>query len=131
MYLVPSSFGALEVGLGLGIVGSSMQTVVGLMRVQRGVSSSDQSMIKLGLLDVGGGLLWLTWDLLGARQPLFIGSYILVKAGREAYANRREFSAFLASIQQKALGTYRKASTALETAWNDFEVGYQAGFNPA
>lgn len=128
MYLVPSSAGALQIGLGLGLVGSAMQTAVGLMRVGRGLRSSDHSMVKLGLLDVGGGLLWLGWDLAGVRQPLFISAYIVAKAGREAYANREALAGLLDSIKGKALSAYRRTTSALEEVWSEFEAGYEAGW---
>lgn len=127
MYLFPGSAGALEVGLGLGLVGSAMQTAVGLMRVQRGIAYSDQSMIKLGALDVGSGLLWLAWDLLGLRQPLFVTAYILAKAGRESYAGRKTLSAMFGAIKKKAQQNYREATLALESAWREFEAGFEAG----
>lgn len=128
MYLFPGSTGALELGLGLGLVGSAMQTAVGLMRVQRGLVRSDRSMIKLGALDVGGGLLWLGWDLLGIRQPLFVGAYILAKAGREAYVGRKTLTGLLGAIKQKAQRGYREAASVLESAWREFEAGYDAGY---
>ena len=124
MYLVPSSLGAMEVALGFGLVGSTMQTAVGVMRIQRGVMSADESQIKLGLLDFGSGLLWLAWDLMGARQPLFIGAYVVAKVGRETYANRKAFLGFVGSMKERALSTYQAATSALETAWRAFEDGY-------
>ena len=129
MYLAPSTLGAWEVALGLGLVGSAMQTAVGVMRVRRGLLASDLPTVKLGMLDVGGGLLWLAWDLVGARHPVFISAYIVAKAGREAYANREACLGFLASIKDKALSTYREASSALETIWDEFEAGFDAGYN--
>lgn len=129
MYLVPSGLGTMEVALGLGIVGSAMQTGVGLMRVQRGLAHWDQSMVTLGILDVSGGLLWLAWDLLGARQPLFVGAYILAKAGREAYANRKSVRGFLGSIGAKARDKCRSTSGAVKRVWRDFEAGYEDGWD--
>jgi hypothetical protein len=128
MYLVPSSLGAMEVALGFGLVGSTMQTAVGLRRIQRGVVSSDESLVKLGLLDLGTGLLWLAWDLIGARQPLFIGAYVVAKVGRETYANRKAFRGFLGSMKERALSTYEAATSALETALRAFEDGYDESF---
>jgi hypothetical protein len=104
-HLVPSTLGVSAVGLGLGLVGSAMQTGAGLIRVQRGLRASDASMVKLGLLDVGGGLLWLGWDLLGARQPLFIASYMLAKIGREAYANREALHRARVSLGRRVRDT--------------------------
>ena len=129
MYLVPDSLGALQLGLGLGLVGSAMQTAVGLMRLRHGLVGQDQSQVKLGLLDVGGGLLWLAWDLVGARQPIFIGAYIAVKAGREAYANRKAFVRFLRSLKTGALDSCRRATRTLESTWQEFEAGFNEGWN--
>jgi hypothetical protein len=138
MYLVPSSLGAMEAALAFGLVGSAMQTAVGLMRIQRGVVRADETQVKLGLLDLGTGLLWLGWDLMGARQPLFIGAYVMAKVGRETYANRKAFLGFLGSMKERAFSTYHAATNALETALRAFEDGYNddstesdAGFEAA
>ncbi len=48
------------------------------MGVKRGVERHDGAMIKLGALDMSGGLLWLGWDLVGWQQPLFIASYMVL-----------------------------------------------------
>jgi hypothetical protein len=88
LYLSSSAPAVSTCALGFGLVGAATQTTVGFKRIKDGLVQQDLSKIKLGALDVGGGLLWIGWDLLAWEQPLFIGSYVLLMIGREAYASR-------------------------------------------
>ena len=93
---------ATVVAVGLGVAGAAAQTVVGLRRIKNGVVLRDRSMTTLGALDVGGGLLWLGWDLLGWEQPLIVGSYVLLMIGREAYANKEAVLEIVQSVKEEA-----------------------------
>ena len=90
---------AATAAVGLGIVGAAAQTAVGLQRIKTGIVRGDRSVATLGALDLGGGLLWLGWEVLGWDQPLFVGSYVVLMVGREAYANREVVIKFLRSVQ--------------------------------
>ncbi|MBI5185491.1 MAG: tetratricopeptide repeat protein [Nitrospinae bacterium] len=94
LYLYSSSAVASTLARGLGIFGAAVQTTIGFLRIRQGLSERDGSLAKLGGLDLGGGFLWLCWDLLGWDQPLFIGGYVLLMIGREVYANRQIFDAW-------------------------------------
>ena len=88
LYLSSSANSLQTAALGLGIAGALTQTTVGILRIHKGITKGERPLIKLGALDVGGGLLWLGWDLIGWEQPLFIGSYVVLMIAREAYANK-------------------------------------------
>ena len=94
-----SAPGAAVAAVGLGIVGAAAQAAVGIQRIKTGIVRGDRSVATLGVLDLGGGLLWLGWEVLGWQQPLFVGSYVVLMVGREAYANRRVVIEFLRSVQ--------------------------------
>jgi tetratricopeptide (TPR) repeat protein len=94
LYLYSSSTVVSGLSRGLGIFGATVQTTIGFLRIQKGLNERNGSLIKLGGLDLGGGLLWLCWDLLGWDQPLFIAGYVLLMIWREVYANRQTFSAW-------------------------------------
>jgi hypothetical protein len=73
---------------GLGLVGAAAQMSSGVMRIARGVSLRDKQALKLGGLDLGGGILWAALDVAGWSNPLILGSYVVLMVGREAYANK-------------------------------------------
>jgi hypothetical protein len=77
-----------RIAQGLGVVGGLCQIGAGCHRILVGSRQHDRSQIKLGMLDVAGGALWLGWDLAGFSNPWFIGGYAAVMVGREAYDNR-------------------------------------------
>jgi len=87
LYLT-SSRGAAKAAVGFGLLGALAQTAAGVLRVEHGIRRRDGQMLKLGALDVGGGLLWMGWDVAGWGQPLFVASYVVLMVGREAYANK-------------------------------------------
>jgi hypothetical protein len=97
-----SSPRAAVAAVGLGIVGAAAQTAAGVQRIRTGIVRGDRSVATLGVLDLGGGLLWLGWEILGWDQPLFVGSYVVLMVGREAYANRKVVIEFLRSLQADA-----------------------------
>jgi hypothetical protein len=73
---------------GLGLVGAAAQMSAGVMRIARGVSLRDMQALKLGGLDLSGGMLWAALDVAGWSNPVILGSYVVLMVGREAYANR-------------------------------------------
>jgi hypothetical protein len=73
---------------GLGLVGAAAQMSAGVMRIARGVSLRDTQALKLGGLDLSGGILWAALDVAGWSNPVVLGSYVVLMVGREAYANR-------------------------------------------
>jgi hypothetical protein len=73
---------------GLGLVGAAAQMSAGVMRIARGVSLRDMQALKLGGLDLSGGILWAALDVAGWSNPVVLGSYVVLMVGREAYANR-------------------------------------------
>jgi hypothetical protein len=85
---------ASKVGLGFGLVGSLAQSWVGVRRIRQGLQHGDGEAVKLGALDLGGGLLWLSWDVAGVGSPLFVASYVAVMIGREAYVSREGLKRF-------------------------------------
>ena len=85
-YLAASPATALITGLGL--VGAAAQMSAGVMRIARGVSLRDPQALKLGGLDLGGGILWAALDVAGWSNPFVLGSYVVLMVGREAYANK-------------------------------------------
>jgi hypothetical protein len=72
----------------LGLIGAAAQMSAGVMRIARGVSLRDAQALKLGGLDLGGGILWAALDVAGWSNPIALGSYVVLMVGREAYANR-------------------------------------------
>jgi hypothetical protein len=114
-----SSTFALNTAIGLGVVGGLIQTGVGVSRIRRGYKVRDSASIKLGVLDVGSGLLWLGWDLLALEAPLFIGSYVLVRVSREAYANRESVGQFARKARSRAARTYDAYAAGVETIANE------------
>jgi hypothetical protein len=73
---------------GLGLVGAAAQMSAGVMRIARGVSLRDMQALKLGGLDLSGGILWAALDVAGWSNPVILGSYVVLMVGREAYANK-------------------------------------------
>jgi hypothetical protein len=73
---------------GLGLVGAAAQMSSGVMRMVRGVSLRDKEALKLGGLDLSGGILWAALDVAGWSNPVVLGSYVVLMVGREAYANK-------------------------------------------
>jgi len=110
----------------LGLAGAAAQTSVGVLRIRRGLRSSQAAEVKLGVLDLGGGLLWLGWDLIGWSQPIFIGTYVVLMVGREAYANKRLATALggtLAEEAQRALTDVASGAGAVCREAADLVVG--------
>ena len=105
--------------VGLGVVGAATQTTVGILRIKDGLAQQDLSMIKLGALDVGGGLLWIGWDLLAWEQPLFIGGYVLLMIGREAYASRNAVEAWPKKAQTSLRTGCVEACAAAVDIWDE------------
>ena len=87
LYLIYSAT-AKKIAVGLGCLGAVAQLYVGARRIRQSLADGDQQKMKLGVLDLGGGLLWLGWDLGGLGQPLVVGSYVVLMVAREAYASR-------------------------------------------
>ena len=116
LYLSQSG-AAGRVALALGVLGSIAQTASGAKRVRDGIVREDGRTVKLGALDLGGGLLWLAWDLIGWHTPLFVGSYLVLMIGREAYANQeavqRAASKLEAKLRCLTEGVRQKASVAV------------------
>lgn len=110
---------AQAAALGLGIAGAAAQTGVGLLRIGRGIRDRDGPSLKLGLLDLGGGLLWLGWDLVGLQQPLYVGSYVVLMIAREAYANRTEVAGLMGRLRGRAAGLGEEAAAVLGEAYDD------------
>lgn len=81
---------------GLGFVGAVVQMSSGILRVSRGIRSRDPETLKLGALDLGGGILWAGWDVMGWANPGFLASYMLLMVGREAFANKDAIRRWLA-----------------------------------
>jgi hypothetical protein len=73
---------------GLGFVGAVVQMSAGVLRIQRGIRLRNTHELKLGTLDVGGGILWAALDVAAWGNPLVLGSYVVLMVGREAYANK-------------------------------------------
>lgn len=97
-----STPGAMVAAVGLGVAGAAAQTAVGLRRITNGIRRGDRSMTTLGALDLGGGILWLGWDLLGWEQPVIVGTYVLLMVGREAYANKGSFQELFDAVKEEA-----------------------------
>jgi len=95
---------ASKVGLGFGLVGSLAQSWVGARRISRGWREHDGEELKLGALDLGGGLLWLSWDVAGVGSPIFVASYVAVMIGREAYVSRAALKRFGAKLAHRIKG---------------------------
>jgi hypothetical protein len=72
---------------GLGATGGLCQIGGGVCRIRLGLAQHDRSLLRLGALDVGVGVLSVGWSLASA-SPWLIGAYVAAVAGREAYANR-------------------------------------------
>lgn len=83
-----SSRAVTSLTAGLGFVGAVVQMSAGMLRIARGIRTQDTSMVKLGSLDVGGGILWAALDVAAWGNPIVLGSYVVLMVGREAYANR-------------------------------------------
>jgi hypothetical protein len=73
---------------GLGFVGAVVQMSSGVLRITRGVRVKDTHSMKLGALDIGGGILWAALDVAAWGNPIVLGSYVVLMVGREAYANK-------------------------------------------
>ena len=99
---VTSSSSMAAATIGLGVVGATLQTAVGLRRIKHGLASGNRVTAKLGALDVGGGLLWLGWDLLNFVQPIFVGSYVVLMVGREVYANKESVKSVMNNLTAEA-----------------------------
>jgi hypothetical protein len=87
-YMTVSSPTITTLTTGLGFVGAVVQMSAGVLRIQRGVRTKDAHDVKLGALDVGGGILWAALDVAAWGNPLVLGSYVVLMVGREAYANK-------------------------------------------
>ncbi len=83
-----------KAALGLGVVGALCQTAAGCRRIYKGWKEHDRAKVKLGALDLAGGLTWLGWDLAGTSNPYFLGAYAGIMIAREGYANRDALKAF-------------------------------------
>ena len=94
LYLTYSAT-AKRIAVGLGSVGAVTQLYVGARRLRQALADDDRQKMKLGALDLGGGLLWLGWDLCGLGQPLVVGSYVVLMVAREAYASRSGLKRFM------------------------------------
>jgi hypothetical protein len=92
---------AATAAVGLGIVGAAAQTAAGVQRIRHGVALRDRSIATLGALDLGGGLLWLGWEVMKWEQPIFVGSYVLLMVGREGYANKEAVMKFLGTVKDE------------------------------
>jgi len=117
LYLSSSAPMVTICAVGVGLAGAATQTTVGVMRIKDGLVKQDLSMIKLGALDVGGGLLWIGWDLLAWEQPLFIGGYVLLMIGREAYASRNAVEAWPKKVQASLQTGCVEACAAAMDMW--------------
>jgi hypothetical protein len=73
---------------GLGFVGAVVQMSAGLLRITQGIRVRDPHTVKLGTLDVGGGMLWAALDVASWGNPLVLGTYVVLMVGREAYASK-------------------------------------------
>jgi hypothetical protein len=116
-----TSKAAAGASLGFGIVGGMAQSWVGARRVMQGLQKGDGGLTKLGALDLGGGLLWLTWDIVGMGTPVFVAGYVVLMLGREAYANRREIQGAGRKLAQRVQRSrfVREWRTALERRSRD------------
>jgi len=90
-YLVSSKV-TMQAALGLGLIGGLTQTYVGARRIWQALKDRNQEKLRLGALDICGGLLWLGWDVLGFSQPLVVGSYVVLMVAREVYASRQDLA---------------------------------------
>ncbi len=88
---------AARIAASLGLVGAAVQISSGVLRITRGIRLRDGRAVKLGALDLSGGLLWAGWDVVGFGNPLFLGSYVVLMVGREAYANKEALQRWLAA----------------------------------
>jgi hypothetical protein len=126
LYLSSSSSAAQALSIGLGVTGALAQTTVGVLRIHQGVKQRDRSLITLGALDLGGGLLWLGCDLLGWEQALFIGGYVVLMIAREAYANREAVARLGTRARRAAQGAYAECVAGLcdtiGEAWEDTDA---------
>ncbi len=108
-----------SVAQGVGIVGAGLQTAAGIRRIIKGAREHDRSLVKLGALDLAGGLTWMAWDTVGLSNPYLLAGYAGLMVAREAYANREAVKAFGKRTAAKvtcALGRCR-AKIARSTEW--------------
>ena len=73
---------------GVGFVGAVVQMSAGMLRISHGVRVRDSEALKLGTLDLGGGMLWAALDVAAWASPLALAGFVVLMVGREAYANR-------------------------------------------
>jgi hypothetical protein len=120
-----ASTGWLHAAQGLGAVGALCQVGAGSCRIRLGLERHDRSLVRIGALDLAGGLLSLSWNLLGVSSPWLIGAYAATMAVREIYANREPLKAFARRAGQKvrctvgrckafATSTFRRLGESLE-----------------
>jgi hypothetical protein len=79
---------AARLTVGLGFIGAFVQMSAGMIRITRGIRIRDMQIVKLGTLDLGGGILWAALDVAAWGNPLVLGSYVVLMVGREVYANK-------------------------------------------
>jgi hypothetical protein len=115
LYLGSSTAQAGKAVVGFGVAGALVQTSAGVIRIKRGIERHDGEMVKLGALDLAGGLLWLGWDLIGWQQPLFVASYVVLMVGREAYANKQALKKLGNRVANDARDKYAAACESVVT----------------
>jgi len=110
---------------GFGVVGAVCQTAAGCRRLYKGWKEHDRSKMKLGALDVAGGLTWLGWDVAGWSNPYFLGAYAGLMVTREVYANKDAIKAFGQRTAEKVRCAYGacKRQVASGAAWVKQGVG--------
>jgi len=78
--------GALGKALPLAsVAGAACKTAAGCQRLARGLRAGDASMVKLGALDLAGGLAWGGWCVAGPAVPVVA---IGLNLAREVYVHR-------------------------------------------
>lgn len=107
-----------KVAASIGVVGATVQLAAGVVRIKRGIARQDGKMIKLGALDLAGGLLWLGWDLIGWEQPLFVASYVVLMVGREAYANKEALAEYGGKVKGRTRQAYVETCRVVEQDLN-------------
>jgi hypothetical protein len=79
---------AARLTAGVGFVGAVVQMSAGMLRISHGVRIRDTQSLKLGTLDLGGGILWAALDVAAWASPLALAGFVVLMVGREAYANK-------------------------------------------
>jgi hypothetical protein len=79
---------AVRLTAGFGFVGAVVQMSAGMLRISHGIRIRDTESLKLGTLDVGGGMLWAALDVAAWASPLALAGFVVLMVGREAYANK-------------------------------------------